>query len=826
MVFLLALQATAFAQPRAFGPGRGGAPTKEMVRARAVADVSSVEPGGVARVGVRLAIEPHWHVYWRSPGETGLPTTLELRAPEGWTVGETRHPRPLRFEDSGIVSFGYENEVIVYAEVRAPAGGGAGGETVSFGVTSSWLVCAEDGSCIPGDFEGEIEITLGERAASQDAALVERFAATVPAPYAPPASDDQAAGSGGPPVKVTFEPGAAGVAPGAKLAQRVIVEGVGGARLVTDGASVSPASNFFPDLGDDFAWTPMEPARAIDATPDGTARAIEFPWTLEAYEGDATGTRNLRPALYVTVALPDGTRREIDLVLERPVMLGAAGPLSLETPIPATPEPGSATPESNAAAPGETPDAASTAPPEATVLEETGKMPVLRGDADPDAPVFSFLRESPAPERGAGSFLLFMIFAFFGGVLLNVMPCVLPVLSIKVLSFVHQAGAERGRILRLGLVFAAGVFVSFAALATLVVGLQGAGRTIGWGFQMTEPRFLVVMCGVIFAFGLSMFGVFEIELPGSAVQTADGLQRREGPAGAFFNGVLATVLATPCTAPMLGPALGFAFSQPPVVIYAIFLAVAAGLSAPYVLLSAFPGWLKVVPRPGPWMDVFKQSMGFLLMATVVWLLWILGRQAGPEGIVATLAFLVALGAGCWLIGFGFDFGATSRRRAICVALALGLVAGGYAAFPGKRIRELKALEASATEPAASGGSDAAPSIDWQPFSVERVEALAAEGRTIFVDFTADWCLTCKVNERGTLATASVAEAFAKHGVVALKADYTRQPPELTRILRAFGRAGVPMYLVFPAGRPGEPIVLPEALTPGVVIDAVGGRRDG
>jgi thiol:disulfide interchange protein len=275
---------------------------------------------------------------------------------------------------------------------------------------------------------------------------------------------------------------------------------------------------------------------------------------------------------------------------------------------------------------------------------------------------------------------MLLLFAVIGGLILNIMPCVLPVLSIKVLGFVNQAGEDPKRVFRLGLVFAAGVYVSFLILASLVVGVQLAGASVGWGFQLQEPRFLIVVSAVILAFALSLLGVFTIELPGAVGGSLSGAAGREGPAGAFFNGVLATVLATPCTAPLLGPALGFAFSQPPAMVFLFFVFIATGLALPYVLLAANPGWLRFVPKAGPWMERFKQSMSFLLFATVIWLLWVLGKQTGYEGVISALIFLLAVGIACWVLGLGLEYGVRRERRTMAIAMAAALMAGGYLLF--------------------------------------------------------------------------------------------------------------------------------------------------
>jgi len=412
-----------------------------------------------------------------------------------------------------------------------------------------------------------------------------------------------------------------------------------------------------------------------------------------------------------------------------------------------------------------------------------------------------------ADATSAGRVLYYLLLALIGGVILNVMPCVLPVLSLKVMSFVHHAGEDRAVQFRLGLMFTGGVLASFLALAAVVIGLQAAGDLVGWGFQFQNPAFVVVMAAVVFAFGLSLFGVYEIILP---VQVGGGGGRNGAYAESFFNGVLATALATPCTAPLLGSALGFAFSQPPMVIVAIFLTTGFGLSLPYLVLSLNPNWLRFVPKPGAWMERFKQLMGFLLMATLIWLLWVLGQQIGLDGLAWVMVFLPLLGFALWLYGAMLTLSSSPTRRITVWAVVIALIAGGWIQFVGGHV-SAEAVEANA---------QVTTHGDWIPFSVETLEAEVAAGNTVFIDFTAAWCMTCKVNEATVINSDEVQSRFEELGVVTLLGDWTSRDETITRILRKYGRSGVPFYAVFPGGRIDEPIVLPEVITRSIVIDAL------
>jgi len=415
---------------------------------------------------------------------------------------------------------------------------------------------------------------------------------------------------------------------------------------------------------------------------------------------------------------------------------------------------------------------------------------------------------APSSATASGNLFYYLLLALVGGVILNVMPCVLPVLSLKVMSFVHHAGEDRAVQFRLGLMFTAGVLASFLALAAVVIGLQAAGDLVGWGFQFQNPAFVVVMAAVIFGFGLSLFGVYEIILP---VQIGGG-GSKGAYAESFFNGILATALATPCTAPMLGSALGFAFSQPPGVILAIFLTTGLGLSLPYLLLSLNPGWLRFIPKPGAWMDRFKQSMGFLLMATLVWLLWVLGQQVGVDALASVMAFLLLLGFALWLYGSLLTLSSSGTRRIVVWLVVLVMIVGGWVQFVGDRV-SAEAVAANANAQVASHG-------DWIPFSEEVLAREVSAGKTVFIDFTAAWCMTCKVNEKTVLQSDEVQSVMEELGVVKLLGDWTSRDEVITRILRKYGRSGVPFYAVFSGGRLDEPIVLPEVITRSLVVDAL------
>jgi thiol:disulfide interchange protein len=423
------------------------------------------------------------------------------------------------------------------------------------------------------------------------------------------------------------------------------------------------------------------------------------------------------------------------------------------------------------------------------------------------APGATSIVPAPAPVAAqTGGLLKYLLFGFIGGIILNLMPCVLPVISLKIFGFIQHAGDRRGKIFGNGIAFSLGIFAWFLGLALLLIGLKSAGHQITWAFQFTNPIFVVVMSAVVLVFALNLFGVFEITLPAAATSGMLGWSAREGYAGSFFQGVFATVLATPCTAPFLGSALGFAFAASAGVILLMFIAIAAGMSAPYLLLTAQPAWMRFLPRPGAWMVRVKQFMGFLLIATLLFLLWVLGAERGPEAIVWTSAFLLALSIACWMKGAFSTPLASGRQRGVVLVLMLLLVLASGWYFIGQKF--------SAAQPAALSLTKS----DWVPFSPERLQSELAQGHSVFLDFTAAWCITCKFNEASVLETAAVREGFARAGVVKMKADWTNADPVITKTLKQFGRVGVPLYVLYPAGKPNQPIVLPELLTQSLVLD--------
>lgn len=406
-----------------------------------------------------------------------------------------------------------------------------------------------------------------------------------------------------------------------------------------------------------------------------------------------------------------------------------------------------------------------------------------------------------------------LLLGLLGGMILNLMPCVFPILGLKIMGFVQQAGQERGKIIGHGLVFTAGVLVSFWLLAGILIALRAGGQELGWGFQLQEPGFVLVLTVILLIFGLNMSGVFEIGL--SAVGAGNQLTAKSGLGGSFFSGALATVVATPCAAPFLAPALGGALALPALESIAVFTAIALGLALPYLTLSAFPSLIEKLPRPGAWMESLKQFLAFLLYATVVYFLWVLAGQVGPELLLVVLFALVAVGMACWIYGRWSAFHRPTRTRMIARVLALLLLAAplGYAwsgMVEEERQRDL-ALQIAE-------GNAVQDFLIWEPWSLEREEALRADGRLVYIDFTARWCATCQFNKRA-YEDSAVVEALLKNNVALLKADWTKQDPAITRALAKFDRRAVPFNLIYSPGK-SEPYILPEIFGSGTVLEAI------
>ena len=672
---------------------------RELVTAELLANTTAITPGKPFKVGVLLRMAPHWHTYWKFPGDAGIATEIKWNLPPGWKVGEIQWPIPLKLVEPGDIHvYGYHDEVLLMQEITPPPN--LPPEPVKLSAEATWLVCEK--ICIPGDAKVSLDLPVGGDGAAANGELFARFERMLPQAWP---TDDVAAASWS--------------REGANLVLRVR-----SAVLANH-----PVVEFLP-------IPPSEKVVVAHPTAERNADGVTFRIPVETADATVTSIGGL-------VAF------------------------------------------------GQTPDA-----PDRNAWQLNTAPATSGGGAG-----------AAQPAADTGGLLQFLLFGFIGGFILNLMPCVLPVISLKIFGFIQHAGHSRARILQSGLAFVAGIFVWFIALALLLIAIKGAGGEIGWAVQFTNPYFVLAMSVVVLVFALNLFGVFEIKLPQSANRGVLAATSGQGNTAAFLQGVFATILGTSCTAPVLGAAVGFALAQSNAVILLMFAAIAAGMSAPYLLLSAQPAWVRLLPKPGAWMERVKQLMGFPMLATLVFLLYVLGEQRGLAGLVWAMCFLLVVSIACWMKGAFITPLASASTRAVVLVLMLLLVLGSGAYFIGGKFAHAKIDTAAA-----------APEGDWIPFTPETLEAELAKGRAVFIDFTAAWCVTCKFNKATVLDTDVVREAFARRGVVKIKADWTNADPAITKILKQFGRPGVPLYVLYPAGNSVTPIVLPELLTKNIVLE--------
>ncbi len=691
-------------------PGLAAPVQTEHVEAELIAENLGLTAGGDNWVALRIAPEEGWHVYWRNPGDTGLPTTLNWTLPAGISAGPMQWPYPHRSMLGDIVNYGYGEETILPVPLTVPADAPAG--TAQLQAKAKWLVCKD--ICIPGsaDLSLSLPVAPAGTPVQADARWRNDFANSR-AQLPQPAPADW---------KVQYQVRAAGAdAPGSE-------SGNGDFSLAVDGAhfSAGGAIEFFPYAGD--LIKPSSPQRVIN----DAKRGLRLSQKLGDYFVKAP-------------AQVDG------------VLVVHDGDSVKAWEIHAQPGPVQAVPASAAGSAAAQPEVV------------------------------------PAPL----SLVLVLLSALLGGLILNLMPCVFPVLSIKAISLIEARAKVARRQRGHALAYTLGVLATFGGLAGLLLALRGGGAAVGWGFQLQQPVFVALLAYLFFGMGLSMSGV--VQFGTRLMGVGQSLAAEGGYRGSFFTGVLAVAVASPCTAPFMGTALGYALGQPAALAMLVFLALGLGLALPFLLIGFFPALGRLLPRPGAWMETFKQVMAFPLYLSVVWLLWVLGGITDRSGMAVALLGLTLLAFALWLWNRPGRTAGLLKLAALLAALAL---------LSTPQIRTV-----SGSKPAAATGTGG------EPWSEPRVAELRAQGRTVFVDFTADWCITCKVNEHVALDSDSVRKLFADQQVAWLVGDWTRADPAITQLLSRYGHSGVPLYLLYLKG--GEPKVLPQVLTPSVVAGAFG-----
>ena len=667
----------------------------DHLRSRLVAEATAAAPGATVTLGLLLEHDPHWHTYWRNPGDSGLPTELDLTLPEGVVAEPIGWPHPQRFEVAGIPNFGYSGRRLLPVSITIPADYAAASLPVRG--AARWLICEVE--CIPGKAEYALELPVA-RNASIDSRWADDFAA------------------------------ARADLPRMVAATLTVIEHADAITLTLDGleAGATPAR---------WQWFPE--------TPEVVANAAQPQW-----RRTATGWQARWPKSEYFSALPK------DIVLVAVDGDGRGWRFAART-------------AAAAVATTATSSSAATSPLPGTGVEALSLLPAL-------------------------------LLAFIGGLILNLMPCVFPVLSIKAMGALGSAD-DRAELRRHGGWYALGVIATFVLLASVLLVLRAGGQQLGWGFQLQEPRFVAGVALLLFAMALSFSGVWEFG--GRITGTGHRLTLGHGARASFFTGALAVVVASPCTAPFMGTALGWALAQPAAAALAVFVTLGLGLAAPMLLLGFVPALARALPRPGPWLEGFRQLLAFPLYLTVVWLLWVYGEQTSPLGMAWLLAALTALAFGLWLFGRRHAMRSPRLRAmagivsAVVFVLALGL--------------PLSTPSASDAQPKSDAGAE--------PWSEQRLAELRAANRPVLVNMTAAWCLTCLANERVALSTDTVREALAAHDVAYLKGDWTRHDETITRYLQRHGRNGVPLYVLYPPDG-GAPRVLPQLLTANGVAEAI------
>jgi thiol:disulfide interchange protein/DsbC/DsbD-like thiol-disulfide interchange protein len=677
----------------------------EQVRAELVAHApQGVQPGQPVWVGLQFQHQPHWHTYWKNPGDSGLATQVQLTLPAGMTAGDIAWPTPTKIAIGSLANLGFEGTVLLpvpltIAKDFQPSLAG----DLEIRLAASWLVCKE--TCIPQEGNFVLRLPVQGSTALHGGAF-DAARAAQPQAFA-----------GNTQAQVNAQ------------AVTVTVRGL-------PAAWQGKALNLYPE-------TPelLETA----ATPGASDRL------------GAASNQRWKDGVW-SASMPLSAQRSSSPNL-LPVVL-ALGTQSLRAEVPVT---------------GDWP----------ALAVRAGVSPALQAALD------SNRAQPPAVDAGLTAWAIGLAAALLGGLILNLMPCVFPVLAIKVLGFAQQGTRSTGEQRAQGLAYTAGVVLSFVALGGLMLALRASGEQLGWGFQLQSPAVVASLAVLFTLLALNLAGWLNIGnvLPSNLAS----LQLRHPLADAFLSGVLAVAIASPCTAPFMGASLGYAISLPAAQALGIFAALGLGLALPYLLTSWLPAVGRWLPRPGAWMEQLRRFMAFPMAATVVWLLWVLGHLSGVDGAASLLALLLALAMLLWSLQL------TGRSRLVFASISIAacaLLAGAI----GPNILKLEETPV-ATSTTADGG--------WQAWAPARVQAELAAGKPVFVDFTAAWCITCQYNKKTTLANADVLADFVQRQVTLLRADWTRRDPAITQALGALGRSGVPVYVLYQQGR--APIVMSEIL---------------
>lgn len=667
--------------------------TTPQVRAELLAHApDGADPGKTVWLGLQLTHQPDWHTYWRNPGDSGLPITVQWTLPAGISAGDIAWPLPKKIPIGNLANYGFDGTVLlpVPLTISQDFKPGLTNNEIEVKLKANWLVCRKE--CIPEEGEFALKVPVKGSMAANSVAFNKAFEAK-PKPVL----------------------GSTGILPDSSVLidGHVIKLTVQGLPLALRGKTLE----FFPE------------------TPEVIETAAQ--WT-QSWNGGVWSAQ-------VPLSQQRGNSPDV-----MPVVLAAEGQGYRAE------------------------------------LKVLGNWPKLSASAT-GAP--ESVLPAAAPAKPGLSLLAALLGALLGGMILNLMPCVFPVLAIKVISFTRHAKDRHGHRVS-GLAYSAGVVISFLALGALMLGLRSAGEQLGWGFQLQSPAVVAALAVLFTVMGLNLAGLFEFGqfLP-SRLST---LQAKNPSVNAFLSGVLAVAVASPCTAPFMGASLGLALSLPALQALLVFASIGVGMALPYLAASFIPAVARWLPRPGVWMDTFRRAMAFPMFATVVWLVWVLGQQTGIDGAGALLALLVAMSGVLWSLSL------TGRSRWLLTGVTVLVLT-----------LMLAALGRNVTRPVDLGGA-ATSSDRWQAWAPGRVEQALATGVPVFVDFTAAWCVTCQYNKKTTLVNAEVLSDLTARKVTLLRADWTRRDPAITSALAQLGRNGVPVYVLYQTGK--TPVVMSEILT--------------
>jgi thiol:disulfide interchange protein DsbD len=698
---------------------------KSPIFAEFLQENESIQPGHPFSLILHLNIDKNWHTYWKNPGDSGMPLEIEWNLPEGFTVETIQWQTPQRFNHDSVIGFGYENEMILLAEIHPAAT--IQEEVANIEASITWLACS-DMMCLPGNSEVSTKLIVkNEIPKSLLNNDFKKFRDNLP--------------------KKDWDLEAYTKTDGSIELK---------AKAPKDYPTLFTRAYFCPEVSEFVDHKDI--THFSNASSNLNERESHYQVALKRTVPKKDNDESLKGIL---VLLHDNGTEVIKETL--------AVDIPLKENI---------TSHDNIIA--------------SVSKNEINKQILTNSE-----------NETP-PSELEGHFVLALLFSFIGGMILNLMPCVLPVLSLKIFSFVKMSGESKKLCFQHGVAFSVGVLISFWVLAGLLLVLQAYGESVGWGFQLQEPIFVAVLASIVFILGLNLFGLMEF---GMGITSVAGniSHKKTGFTNSFLSGVLATAVATPCTGPFLGSAVGYAVTLPPAGALLIFTMVGLGMSFPYLLLSAYPSLLRFIPKPGNWMITFKEIMGLLMMATTIWLLWVFSAQTSNLSLILLIGALFFFGIGCWIYGkWGSPLQKQFKRR---LSFVFSLFFLGLGTFTIYTATESTMEAPDTTEEIATR---------WEPYSKARIEELQKQGIPVFVDYTAKWCLICQTNHL-SLSTFQAEQKFKSAGVVRMKADWTKKDPVITQDLRKFGRSSVPLYVLYGTNPSEKPKILPQVLTSDVVV---------